>query len=115
MALGQNILESPRMLGSTATSYLQMGKQKPWKEGEVGTKPGLEPQADSARAPPGHQAVSETLVTSMDESSDLVPSGDCVSLCPGQSVRKRSRKAHVLRACRRSGQGVREDAPCQRH
>lgn len=60
-----------------------------WKEREFGTELGLAPQADLARAPPGHQAVLETLVTCMDKSSDLVPSKDCVPLCPRQPVRKR--------------------------
>lgn len=51
----------------------------------MGTKLGLEPQADSARAPPGHQAAFETLVTSMHRSSELCPV-ETLCLCAPDSL-----------------------------
>lgn len=82
-----------------------MRKWKPWKERELETKLEVGRQADAARAPSPHQAVYETLVTSVNKSSELVHSGDSLSLCTLAVCEKKGKEGTRAEGLQVSGQG----------
>ena len=93
--------ENPRMPVTAVISYLQMRKQKPWRERELGTKVGLKARA----TPPGHHVVFKTLVTTMDQASDHT--AGTLSLCtpgsPGEPcLALKDRLGHYFKGGRRT-------------
>lgn len=75
------------------------------------TKLGLGSQADAARAPSPHQAVCETLVTSVDKSSELVHSGDSLSLCTLAVCEKKGKEGPRAEGLQVSGAGAVQEIP----